>query len=324
MATLALASVGAAIGGQIGGSILGISAASIGGALGTLVGSAVDSWIVASLAPGQRSEGQRLDDLRVTTASEGGVIPRVYGRMRLAGNLIWATDFTEEIVEETQGGGKGGGPSVTTVSYLYSCSFAVGICEGVISGIGRVWADGELLDMSTMTWRWYPGNETQAADPFIVSHMGAETPAYRGVAYAVFEGLALEAFGNRVPQLTFEVYRPLAGPDTAEGLVRAVTLIPASGEFTYATESVRREADGTTVPVNVNAHPATPDLVVALDQLQAAVPGVESVSLVVAWFGNDLRCGNCLIRPGVEAAAKVTEPVSWSVNGVSRAAVCQY
>jgi hypothetical protein len=320
MATLALASAGASVGASIGGSLFGISAATIGGAIGTAAGSVVDSWIVSSLAPGQRSVGQRLDDLRVTTASEGGVIPRVYGHMRLAGNLIWATDFVEEISEATSGGGKGTGPSVTTITYLYSCSFAVGLCEGQITGIGRIWADGELLDTSTLTWRWYPGDETQVADPFIATTMGEEVPAYRGVAYAVFEGLPLAPFGNRIPQLTFEVWRPLAEEDTAEGLVRAVTLIPASGEFTYATENVRRETEGTTLPVNVNALPSTPDIVVALDQLQAAVPGIESVSLVVAWFGDDLRCGHCRIRPGVETAAKDTEPVTWSVNGIDRAA----
>ena len=48
-------------------------------------------------------------------------------------------------------------------------------------------------------------------------------------------------------------------------------------------------------------------------------PAVESVSLVVAWFGDDLRAGNCKVRPGVEVSAKSTTPASWSVNGVSRA-----
>ena len=48
-------------------------------------------------------------------------------------------------------------------------------------------------------------------------------------------------------------------------------------------------------------------------------PAVESVSLVVAWFGDDLRAGNCKVRPGVEVEAKTTTPSSWTVNGVSRA-----
>ncbi|KAF0171201.1 MAG: hypothetical protein FD162_3129 [Rhodobacteraceae bacterium] len=83
----------------------------------------------------------------------------------------------------------------------------------------------------------------------------ANTPAYRGTAYVVFEELNLSAFGNRLPQISFEVFRPLADPDTAEGLVKAVTMIPASGEFTYATAPVKKTtgSGGATVAENLNA-----------------------------------------------------------------------
>ncbi|GLS88413.1 hypothetical protein GCM10010873_33870 [Cypionkella aquatica] len=321
MATLVLGAVGTAIGGAFGGAILGFSGAAIGGFIGSTVGSVVDSWIVSSLAPTQRIEGARLDTLRITSATEGAVIPRLYGRMRIGGNIIWATDFREETKTTTQGGGKGGGGGkVKTTEYLYYASFAVALCEGPITGIGRVWADGKAMDLGTVTWRWYPGNEVQTADPFIAAKMGAaNTPAYRGTAYVVFEDLALATFGNRLPQLSFEVFRPLADPDTAEGLTRAVTLIPASGEFTYATDAIRKGSGGATVAENLNALPDQPDIVVALDRLQAMAPAVESVSLVVAWFGNDLRAGSCKVKPGVEVASKATTPANWSVNGVNRA-----
>ncbi|SHF42076.1 Putative phage tail protein [Ruegeria intermedia] len=321
MATLVLGLAGQAIGASIGGGLLGISAATIGGAIGTMAGSVVDSWIVGSLQPDQRYEGARLDSLRVTSATEGSTIPRVFGRMRLGGNIIWATDFTEHVSTSTQGGGKGGGPTVTTTEYSYTASFAVALCEGPITGIGRIWADGELLDTSTVTRRWYPGDEAQMADPFIAGKMGAEgAPAYRGTAYVVFEELDLTPFGNRIPQLSFEVFRPLADPDTAEGAIRAVTMIPGAGEFVYATDPVMRKEGAKTTPENVHAETDRADFLVSLDRLEALAPGVESVSLVVSWFGNDLRAGHCTIRPGVETATKTTTPQVWQVNGVNRAA----
>ena len=322
MATLVLGAAGAAIGGSIGGGILGVSAATIGGYIGSTIGSVVDSWIVSSLAPTQRIEGARMDNLRITSATEGAVIPRLYGRMRIGGNIIWATDFREETNTTTQGGGKGGGGGgkVKTTEYLYYASFAVALCEGPITGIGRVWADGKPMDLSGVTWRWYPGDEAQGADPFIAAKMGAgNAPAYRGTAYVVFEDLALGNFGNRLPQLSFEVFRPLADPDTAEGLTRAVTMIPASGEFAYATGAIRKGGSGATQAENLNARADVPDMVVALDRLQASAPNIESVSLVVSWFGDDLRAGHCRIRPKVELAAKNTTPQVWSVNGVTRA-----
>ncbi|CAM3867737.1 baseplate multidomain protein megatron [Paracoccus yeei] len=322
MATLVLGAVGSAIGGAFGGAILGFSGAAIGGFIGSTIGSVVDNWIVSSLAPAQRIEGARLDSLRITSSTEGAVIPRLFGRMRIGGNIIWATDFREEVNTTSQGGGKGSGPKVTTTEYLYFASFAVALCEGEITGIGRVWADGKPMDMTGVTWRWYPGDEIQSPDPFIAAKMGAaSTPAYRGTAYVVFEELNLSAFGNRLPQISFEVFWPLADPDTAEGLVKAVTMIPASGEFTYATAPVKKTSGsgGATVAENLNAITDTADIVVALDRLQSLAPAVESVSLVVAWFGNDLRAGSCKVKPGVEVASKATTPANWSVNGVSRA-----
>ncbi|KMK65992.1 glycoside hydrolase TIM-barrel-like domain-containing protein [Puniceibacterium sp. IMCC21224] len=322
MATLVLGAAGAATGGSIGGAILGVSAATIGGFIGSTIGSVVDSWIISALAPTQRIEGARMDNLRITSATEGAVIPRLYGRMRIGGNIVWATDFREETKTTTQGGGKGGGGGgkVKTTEYFYYASFAVALCEGPITGIGRIWADGKLLDTAGITWRWYPGDESQTTDPFMSAKMGAaNTPAYRGTAYVVFEDLPLGNYGNRIPQLSFEVFRPLADPDTAEGLTRAVTMIPASGEFTYATQAIRKTDGGATQAENLNALADSTDMVEALNRLQAMAPAVESVSLVVAWFGDDLRAGSCKVRPGVEVSAKSTTPATWSVNGVSRA-----
>ena len=213
MASIILAAAGTAIGGSIGGPVLGVSAATIGGAVGSIAGAAIDSWLVASLAPTQQIDGQRLDTLQITASTEGAVIPRVYGRMRIGGNIIWATDFREE-TETTRhgGGGKGGGGGGGTevTEYFYFASFAVALCEGPITGIGRIWADGKPMSLDGVTMRVHHGAEDQEPDPLIAAKMGAaNTPAYRGTAYVVFEELPLERFGNRLPQLSFEVFRPI-------------------------------------------------------------------------------------------------------------------
>ena len=109
--------------------------------------------------------------------------------MRTAGSIIWATELVEH--RETQGGGKGR-PSVT--SYTYSVSFAVALASRPILGLGRIWADGNLLrgeagDLKTGgTMRLYTGRGDQEADPLIEAIEGAaRTPAYRDLAYVVFE-----------------------------------------------------------------------------------------------------------------------------------------
>ncbi len=136
---------------------------------------AIDSRIIASFAPNQISDGARLESLRVTSSTEGSVIPNVYVRMKIGGNIFWATDFLEKFTTTTQGGSRkgGGGGEVKTTTYTYSCSFAVGLCEGPISGIGRIWADGKPFDLPGAVWRVYTGTDTQLPDPFITAKMGA-------------------------------------------------------------------------------------------------------------------------------------------------------
>ncbi len=145
-------------------------------------------------------------------------------------------------------------------------------------------------------------------------------PAYRGVAYIVFEDMPVDQFGARMPQLSFEVARPAgSGSDRLETMTRAVSMIPGSGEFALATDIVRRRiGPGREVAENLHGPELKSDSEASLDQLEAELPNVSRVNLVVAWFGSDLRCGECLVRPGVESADKATVPLAWSVAGVNR------
>jgi len=331
MATLALAVAGAAVGNALlpaGVTILGatLTGAAIGAQVGALGGSLIDNALFGASGRSRALSGPRLTELRVTGSSEGAPIPRLYGRARLGGQLIWATDFEEEVVSTSQsGGGKGGtlGPQSKSVEYHYFASFAVALSEGEIAGIGRVWVDGTELDLSTLTHRLYTGSETQAPDSLIEAREGAgNAPAYRGTAYIVFERLALAPFGNRIPQLSFEVTRAV---DPFAPRIRAVSLIPGAGEFVYSPEPVTRKVGAAgNVPENVHTRQGGPDggsdWTAALDQLEATLPSVASVNLIVAWFGTDLSAGNCEVRPGVDLADKVTEPLVWSVAGISRGA----
>ena len=313
MATVVLNAVGTYLGGPVGGWI------------GATIGSYIDSaYLYPALMGTQTIPGQRLEQLKVMTSTEGATIPRIYGRMRASGQVIWATDFKETRTTERVGGKGAGGPSTKVEEYLYSCSFAVALCEGVVASIGRVWADSKLLDMSGVTWRLHQGREDQAVDPLIASIEG-ETPAYRGVAYVVFEDLPLKAFGNRLPQLNFEIFKVDKDPDALENRLKSVCMIPGSGEFVYATEKVLRRTS-LTVTTAENVHGSfgeKTDVEASLDQLDEIAENMANVSLVTSWFGTDLRAGSCEIKPGVEIPNKATIPVEWRVNGLDRTAAYQ-
>jgi len=331
MATLALSAAGAAAGSALlptGVSILGatVSGAVIGQQLGALAGSYVDQALFGASGQSRRFTGPRLSDLTVTASSEGAAIPRIYGRARLGGQVIWATNFEEEVIKSKssgnsgggKGGSRGGGASTTTIEYRYYGNFAIALAEGEIASVGRVWANGSPLDLSQFTYRVHRGSETQLPDTLIEAKEGAgNVPAYRGVAYIVFERMPLAEFGNRLPQLSFEVYRAVDG---FQKQVRGVVIIPGSGEFVYGPDAVNHDiGGGQSEAENIHSRQGGTDWSVSMDQLQAALPNAKAVSLVVSWFGTDLRAGQCQLRPGVELAVKATSPMQWSVAGQTRA-----
>lgn len=291
--------------------------------------------VSAILTPDQftTNEGPRLKQSQVTFAGEGDPVSRHWGRNRLGGNIIWATRFKEtKVTDTTSTGGKGVGNKSTTetVTYTYSVSFAVAFCEGNDrTQLGRVWADGKLLDLTGKTFRFYPGTETQTADTFIETIEGAgNVPAYRGICYLVFEELQLADFGNRIPVITAEIIKgpATADADELESVVRGVQLTPGAGEFIYGTRPyVSNDGQGHTESQNVHNNRGVADLVRSLDVLDASSPEVDTVSLVVSWFGDDLRVGNCTCRPKVEFTAnKNVTPADWAAGGIaSRSAALQ-
>jgi hypothetical protein len=216
------------------------------------------------------------------------------------------------------GGGQSAAAQTTvTVSYRYFANLAVAICEGPVSFVRRIWADGREVDLTTVTMRVHTGWEGQQPDPLILAREGP-SPAYRGVAYVVFERLALADYGNRIPQFSFEVVRRVGGGAT--DMIRAVTLIPGATEFGYdQTQRIQSYGDGVTQPENRHQLHSHNDMYAALDQMQLLLPAVARVSIVASWFGTDLRAGHCRIEPRVERSIKTLEGVEWQVAGLTRA-----
>lgn len=211
MATLVLGAVGSAVGGPL------------GGAVGALLGQSLDQGFF-----GSPRRGPRLGDLSVQTSSYGNVVPKLFGTLRVAGTIVWATDIKERAAD--------------TGGYAYSASFAVALSSRPIRSVRRIWADGKLLrgaegDFKVRTdFRLHNGSDDQSLDPLIAAVEGIDdTPAYRGVALAVFEDLELADFGNRIPSLTFEV--------------QADDFAPSLGALLReASDDVIRSEVGTSVP----------------------------------------------------------------------------
>ncbi|MCG8492851.1 MAG: phage tail protein [Sneathiellales bacterium] len=198
MATLALSAAGASIS----------SVAGFGPGLGWRAGAFLGERLWGEAA----SSGPSLTELKFTGSAYGAAIPQLFGTMRLGGNILWAGPLEKKRISQS-GIGKGGlsAPSSGTRSYEYSASFAVGLAKGPLGNLLKVWADGNLIYDVTesgakkaagIRLRFYSGGEEQQADSIIAAEEGEEnTPAFRGLAYLVFETLPLADYGNRLPNI---------------------------------------------------------------------------------------------------------------------------
>jgi len=206
----AATSVGNALVPGLGGKLLGALARKVGHAIDQEIG-----WTSRQAA----KDGARLENLKVQDSRYGVAIPVVFGAMRVAGNVIWASDLIETAHESGSSGGKGGvvgdalggGSSRTTYTYAVNC--AIAIAAGEIGGVQTIWADskpifqnGAWADGIVASANLHLGLVEQGVDPLLEGWTGAGLcPAYRGIAYIVLEGFELKRFGNRLPNLTFEV-----------------------------------------------------------------------------------------------------------------------
>ncbi len=306
MATLAFSIAGQFAGGLIGGPI----GATIGRALGAIAGSVVDD----ALFGGEQQPEHIGSDVRLQGSRHGAFISRVYGWNRVSGNIIWATEL--ERLTSRSIGAKGAQKSEEKEQIV--ANFAVALCEGEVAHLGRIWADGELLDTEGLNIRFYSGSNNQPVDSFILAKQGAgKTPAYRGVCYLVFERLPLEQYGNRIPNISVEICK-VAGD--LEKSIKAITIIPGATEFGYdPVARVRIVSPGRVVSENANMQGRVSDWTISIDELVALCPNLENVAIVVSWFGDDLRCSNCEIKPKVEGSNRNIKGTEWVVNGINRA-----
>ncbi|MDX1924581.1 MAG: glycoside hydrolase TIM-barrel-like domain-containing protein [Rickettsiaceae bacterium] len=274
--------------------------------------------------------GKYKDNLYPISSIEGRPIPLIYGKGRVDGQLIWARSIKEVPVETSSIRYFADHMNKSTkVDFLYYATFALGICEGQIDQIDRIWANNELINIADYNYRLYLGTEEQMPDPAMVSINGCPSPAYRGLAYIVFENFPLAEFGNNIPKFSFEVSRTIERASNLcalEDKILGVNIIPGSGEYVCDTivqtkSHIEMGTNIRTSQINVNNNKKIPDSIFSLDYLQKICPKIQWVSPVVCWFADSLDIGSCSLYPAIENeyAENIIYSEEWKVANRTRA-----
>jgi len=214
-----MSSTGQIVGGIVG-AVVGFFVGGPSGAYaGLVIGAGVGSYIDPPKGP--TVQGPRLSDLKVQTSTYGAQFGRVYGMIGLSGNIFaMENNALKETVRKKTEGGKGGGSSTTVKTFTYSATFMLGLCEGPIVGVRRIWCADKLIynagsdDIGTIMasnqsqrgWKLYLGTDDQLPDPrHEAEHGVGNVSAYRGMAYIAFYDFQLADYSNTLQAAQFKV-----------------------------------------------------------------------------------------------------------------------
>jgi len=155
-------------------------------------------------------------DFQINTASYGEVVPEILGTTRVSGNIIDYEDFTAHEHKSTTRTGKGGGSKHTEITYTYTVAAAIGLCEGPIKGIGKVWRDKEVYQYPNekIELTLFKGDYSQTPWPYMLSKHPDKAMPYSGLAYMA----GVVDLGDRgsLPQYNFEIQGKLL--ETGDGV----------------------------------------------------------------------------------------------------------
>lgn len=217
-------SVGQAIGG-IAGGIIGAMVPGVGWVIGAQIGMLAGGYIDPPKGPDL--VGPRLSDTSVQVSTYGAVLPRVYGNMKLAGNIVWIeNNALKEVKTEEKVGGKGGS-SAKKITYTYYATFFLALTDGEFSAVRRIWFADKLVydagvyageSVESMRSRLiasaslgdqitvFYGSSDQSPSARMQMTLGAaNTPAYRGIGGILFEDIDLTDYGNSLLGLQVKV-----------------------------------------------------------------------------------------------------------------------
>ncbi len=131
------------------------------------------------------------------SADYGSYIALIFGEARTAGRVIWIDDIRIQIENKAPNEKK----------FVFYTSFAVAICEGKIHNLLNIFIKDKIFDLKKYNYRLYNGSQDQIPDPLILSKNNDRAPAFRGLAYIIFENFPISEFNNSIPNFIFHVIR---------------------------------------------------------------------------------------------------------------------
>ena len=165
--------------------------------------------------PNITTRADKISSFTVATAEYGSPVLEILGTTRISGNVLYYDDFTAHEHRETHRTGKGGGGKQTTITYSYTVAVIIGLCEGEVKNIGKVWIDKSVYTYphSDIQLTLFKGTANQAPWGYVTSKHPEKALSYPNLAYMA--GVIDLGSNGSMPNFNFEVLGKLT--ETGDG-----------------------------------------------------------------------------------------------------------
>lgn len=142
------------------------------------------------------SSDTRLEALQLQSSAYGVSLTVAYGVARVSGNLLWYNNFKAIPHTSSSGGGKGG-VSQQNTTYSYTASVMMGLCEGTVAAVSRIWkgkaiyADTDTTALAQLGLSLASGTLGQATWSYLDTNYPTQAIGYSGVSYVYAADYAL-------------------------------------------------------------------------------------------------------------------------------------
>src|SRR5579862_9096526 len=244
---------------------------------------------------GQTPATSRVNNIRVTSSSQGKPVPAAMGQGRLHQSLLWLDGL---VSWKSDMGGKGGGKS--TAGYIYASNVIAALCNGPVAAIGSVW-DGQTQLSTTSK------NDSVTIAAVYAPSYPVQLLADNGVSLATTYSATYNDFG--APAATV-----LSGTDAAPMKLVPYGTALTTGEYsinpasigTFTLTAVANASGGNTVYTGTFTGGASP-------YSSGASNAYIGFAFVIAGFSNPLNNGTFVC-----VASSASSVTLANANGVAQ------
>lgn len=233
------------------------------------------------------TRADKISNFSVNTAEYGAPVMEILGTTRISGNVIYYDDFTAHEHKETVKTGKGGGSTSTQITYTYTVAVILGLCEGPITGIGRVWRDKKTYNYpdERIELTLKKGTASQTPWSYVTDKHPQKAMAYENLAYMC--GVVDLGDRSSLPSYNFEVQGKLLSTGDGTDVNPMDYIKYVLGKVGQGSVTINGEANFRSFCSNADLLISTPADATGTEEAQKIVNEIADLMGAYVFWSND-------------------------------------